>query len=449
MEKSVSSFFTKNFVKAICSQAVTTPINLFLSVFMARFLGPESNGRYILSLQIVSAVVLIAGLGIETAVTYFVGNFKRNHSSSEEVRQWLLSIFYFLLLWIPFSSLIAKVLINFYFQQLDIKSIIYSPVDSIVLLSMATILTTYCRALLLVYDLKIYYLMNIVSVLANAITLTIAITYLKITDVSVIITIQARIVISVLIVYLLVSLKVIAPSSNEKSTVFDLKKIPVIINQANLNIKQIIFFTLKPQAGNIIQYMAYRLDFFMISYIVQENKKIMGYYGVATLLAEGIWFIPGISSLIISNILAQKNVDSSNSIEITIFLTRRILLITFTLAILSIPIMPVVINLAFGSEYIESLKIYYILLPGAVLLSISKPIASYQLSQGRPEISFYVTILSLPIILLSYLSLTAFIGIYGAAIASSVSYATITAIELYYLNKYDAGSVSKLLKLAK
>jgi O-antigen/teichoic acid export membrane protein len=175
----------------------------------------------------------------------------------------------------------------------------------------------------------------------------------------------------------------------------------------------------------------------------------MGYYGVATLLAEGIWFIPGISSLIISNILAQKNVDSSNSIEITIFLTRRILLITFTLAILSIPIMPVVINLAFGSEYIESLKIYYILLPGAVLLSISKPIASYQLSQGRPEISFYVTILSLPIILLSYLSLTAFIGIYGAAIASSVSYATITAIELYYLNKYDAGSVSKLLKLAK
>jgi O-antigen/teichoic acid export membrane protein len=448
MKKSISSFFTKNFVNAICSQAVTTPINLFLGVFMARLLRPENNGKYVLSLQIVSMVVLFSGLGIETAITYFVGNSKRNYSSSQELRQWLTSILCFLLLWIPFASLIAKVLINFYFQQLDVKSINYFPIDSLVLFSMATILTTYCRALLLVCDLRIYYLMNIFSVLANATVLIGAMAFLRIEDVALIITIQATVVTLVSLSYLAVSLKVIAPSLDEKRAVISLEEIPIIIKQINLHIKQVILFTLKPQIGNIIQYMAYRLDFFVISYVVQEDKKMLGCYGVATLLSEGIWIIPSASSLIVSNILAQKNVDSDNSIEITIFLTRRILLITFMLAVASIPIMPVVINLVFGSDYLESLRIYYILLPGAVLLSISKPIASYQLSQGRPEISFYVTVISLPIILLSYLSFTALMGIYGAAIASSVSYGTITAIELYYLNKYDVGSVSKLLKFA-
>jgi O-antigen/teichoic acid export membrane protein len=444
MKNSRSSFFQKNFTTAIFSQAITMPLSLLGSIITARFLGPEIRGSYALSLQIVSAIILVGGLGIEMATIYFLGDLKKKSATTKEIKDWLLSILCFLVLWIPLVAIIAQSVVETYVQYSNIKTFDSLLISRIVILSGATILMGFCRSVLLIYDLNLYYLANIINSIGTICILGGIIVSLRISSLSTILTAQSIFIISSSFVYIYIAFsKNIAFVISKEKYISRLKKSSIII-------KDLVFFTFKPQIGSAIQYIAYRFDFFIIASMVQQNTKVLGYYSIATLLAELIWIIPNTSSLIMNNVLAQEDLkDQNKALSTTIILTRQIFIVTFLTAIISIPIIPVIINLFFGHEYIESLVIYYVLLPGSVMLSISKTIASYQLSQGRPEISFYITLTSLPIVLFSYITLTHYLGIIGAAVASSVSYTTISIVELYWLYNTDKESIKNLFVITR
>jgi O-antigen/teichoic acid export membrane protein len=456
MKNSGSGGFGKFFVNAMFSQAITTPLNLVGSIITARFLGPELRGVYALSFQIVSVILLVGGLGIETATIYFVGNFKKNSAQKKEIETWLLSILFFLILWIPLISIISQFIVEVYVQNSNIKTIDSILISRIVMLSGATILMSFCRAVFLIYDLKLYYITNVINSIGTVCILAVLIVWLGISSISVILMAQSIFLIAVSIIYISVSfyknISLLEFKSNKNNLFkkYFTSRYKERTQKFLTTIKEVIAFSFRPQIGNIIQYIAYRFDFFIIASAVEQSGKVLGYYSIATLLAEMIWIVPNTSSLIINNILAQEDLrDVNKALTTTTILTRQIFILTFIVAIVSIPIVPIVINLFFGSEYSESLIIYYILLPGSVMLSISKPIASYQLSQGRPEISFYITLTSLPIVLLSYVTLTNLLGILGAAMASSISYTTISAIELYWLHRTNRESMKNLFTITK
>jgi O-antigen/teichoic acid export membrane protein len=446
--KNSKGFFERKFATAIFSQTISMPLSLLGSIITARFLGPEGRGTYALALQIASAILLVGGLGIDMATIYFLGNLKKNLASGREIKAWILSILCFLILWIPFISTIASSSVQIYVEYSNTQNLDRLLISRIVILSGATILMSFCKSVLLIYDLNLYYLLNLINVLGITCILGVAIVYLGISSISTILTAQSILITGSSCVFIFIAFyKNISIVKQDKSSIEIYRH---RFRKTTRIIKEVIFFTFRPQLGNIIQYIAYRFDFFVIASMVQQNAKILGYYSVATLLAEMIWIVPNTSSLIMNNILAQENLkDNHKALSTTIIITRQIFIVTFITAIVSIPIMPVIINLFFGHEYIESLFIYYILLPGSVMLSISKSISSYQLSQGRPEISFYINLTSLPIILFSYIILTNFMGIVGAAIASSISYTTISVIELCWLYKTDKESMKGLLTITK
>ena len=65
--------FVKGSLFTIVSKAIMFFSSLFISIYIARILGPEAKGMYYILVQVVSIVVLLAMSGITSAAVYFAG----------------------------------------------------------------------------------------------------------------------------------------------------------------------------------------------------------------------------------------------------------------------------------------------------------------------------------------------------------------------------------------
>ena len=75
--------------------------------------------------------------------------------------------------------------------------------------------------------------------------------------------------------------------------------------------------------------------------------------------------------------------------------TRNTILVAAAGALVLAAIAPVLIPLAFGDAYEDSIEPLWLLLPGTVALCGSKVLTSYIFSQGRPLVNTGITIVSL------------------------------------------------------
>ena len=65
--------FVKGSLVTVVSKATMCLSSLFISIYVARILGPEAKGMYYLLVQMVSIVVLFGMFGIDNSVIYFLG----------------------------------------------------------------------------------------------------------------------------------------------------------------------------------------------------------------------------------------------------------------------------------------------------------------------------------------------------------------------------------------
>ncbi|MDP3732560.1 MAG: oligosaccharide flippase family protein [Candidatus Omnitrophota bacterium] len=75
--------FVKGSVFTIISKGIMFLFSLFISIYVARILGPEAKGMYYILVQLVSIVVLFGMLGINNSAVYFLG--KKNMPQAELV----------------------------------------------------------------------------------------------------------------------------------------------------------------------------------------------------------------------------------------------------------------------------------------------------------------------------------------------------------------------------
>ena len=83
---------------------------------------------------------------------------------------------------------------------------------------------------------------------------------------------------------------------------------------------------------------------------------------------------------------------------------------------------PVLVPLAFGDAYEDSVQALWLLLPGTVALAGSKVLTSYIFSRGRPILNTGITAVSLVVTVAADLILIPLFDVNGAAIASSLAY---------------------------
>jgi O-antigen/teichoic acid export membrane protein len=188
--------------------------------------------------------------------------------------------------------------------------------------------------------------------------------------------------------------------------------------RAFIALRTLAAFGLRAQLSTVLQFFSYRFDLFLLN--ATAGLGAAGIYSVATLLAESVWYIPSAVGLVLAPRVAA-GVEGDDD-DVTAAICRATTLVSVAGAVVIAVLAPLLVWLLFGSVFLPAVVPLWVLLPGVVALGLDKPIASYQLGRGRPQISLYVALLATPIIV-------------GAAAGSTISYVATTAIEIVYLHR--------------
>ena len=198
--------------------------------------------------------------------------------------------------------------------------------------------------------------------------------------------------------------------------------------------RQMLRFGLKLYPGNIMQFLNYRLDVFIVGFLLGPLE--VGLYVTATALAERLWDIPhALRTVLLQRVAASDEENTANqltaqTVRITLTLVSFIALL---LALIAFPL----IQILYGQAFLPSVSLLIILLPGIVLLSVGKLLATHLSGRGHPEVGTYAAAVALiATVTLDFLLIPQY-GLTGAAIASTISY-TVSALMIFSIFLYHS-----------
>jgi O-antigen/teichoic acid export membrane protein len=206
-------------------------------------------------------------------------------------------------------------------------------------------------------------------------------------------------------------------------------------------LKSCLGLGVKGYLANLFQFFNYRLDILLLSLFMGVTP--VGLYTTAVLAAEILWYVPEA----VATVLFPKTASASASEAraFTPLVSRTVFLMTLGLAVLlALLSYPVVVTM-FGMQYEDSVMPLKLLLPGVVLLSLAKVLAS---DLGGRGLLLYNTLGSLTgliaTVILDLLLIPRW-GINGAAIASSISYGLSSSVILFFYFRASGNGLRDVL----
>ncbi|HZX62137.1 MAG TPA: polysaccharide biosynthesis C-terminal domain-containing protein [Bacteroidales bacterium] len=168
-----------------------------------------------------------------------------------------------------------------------------------------------------------------------------------------------------------------------------------------------------------IMQLNYRFDILMLKKM--STLEEVGFYSLATQIAEQLWHIPyAIETIIMSRSANTKDNEFVNKTVASIF--RVSLLIGIVGCLIMFFVSPFLIPLIFGREYVQSVPLIQAILPGILLLVAFRILNSRLIGMGKPQNAIWTF---LPALLLNIGLNLLWIPKYGAlgsAWATNVSY---------------------------
>lgn len=182
-------------------------------------------------------------------------------------------------------------------------------------------------------------------------------------------------------------------------------------------VKKLMLFASLIYIGSIAQFLNYKIDYWFINYFT--GSKELGIYSLSAGLVQIVWLLPQSMSTVIFPNIAQ---DQKNQKERIVQLSKFSFFIMILGAIFSYFFAADILPLLYGAEFIESARIFNILLIGAVPFCVGIILSGYFLGVGMPNITFRASFIGLFMTIVLDILLIKDYGIEGAAVASSISY---------------------------
>jgi O-antigen/teichoic acid export membrane protein len=195
-----------------------------------------------------------------------------------------------------------------------------------------------------------------------------------------------------------------------------------------------ISFGLRGHVGNILQFMNYRLDVFLVNYYAGAAQ--VGIYGISARLAELLWYLPQAVSFAILPKAAASDQRTMHAFTPKAFGYTLCLTALGGLCLLLVgrSLITLVFSRTFSGAYLPMVA----LLPGVVLLGGGKVLTNEMAGRGYPHYNSINSGFALILTIVFDLILIPRHGIMGAAVASSIAYSTsfFTALFFYlYLRR--------------
>lgn len=207
----------------------------------------------------------------------------------------------------------------------------------------------------------------------------------------------------------------------------------------------LVKFGLKGHLGNIVQFFNYRLDLLLVNFFLTAES--VGIYYIAVMIAELAWYVPtAVASVLLPKISASTR-EAAN--EFTPMISRITVAATLVFSVLLALAAGPAIRLAFGRGFEPALMPLLILLPGIVVFSVSKVLASDLVGRGYPLYPTYIAGVSLAATVVLNVLLIPEYQLAGAAAATSLSYLAASVFFLRVAGRLSGVSCSEYLLLKK
>lgn len=201
-------------------------------------------------------------------------------------------------------------------------------------------------------------------------------------------------------------------------------------------------YGLKTYAGNVIGFLNYRIELFLLGFLMPAAA--LGFYSVAVGLAERLWLVSQSAATLIFPVISAEK-DEGKRKRFTPIISRNVLLITLLGAIVLYFLSPWLIELLYSRDYLATIQLFRILLPGIVFLSASRVLANDIAGRGKPLLNTYVGLFGLAIQVALNLLLITRLGVVGSAWATSISYGLILIVRVIVYARESGNTFSSIL----
>jgi O-antigen/teichoic acid export membrane protein len=169
---------------------------------------------------------------------------------------------------------------------------------------------------------------------------------------------------------------------------------------------------------NCIQFLAYRVDYWLINYY--QGKSSLAEYALAVKLNQLSWVLPGLAASVIFPMTAAK--EKQYDLNQMMSLMRVINTSLLVAVVIAFFIAPLLVPFLFGEKYIASVIPFQYLLPGFFMFGISMMLAAYFAGKNKLYTNLTGSVICFVVVLFLDLWLIPLMGVKGAAIASSIAY---------------------------
>ena len=196
-------------------------------------------------------------------------------------------------------------------------------------------------------------------------------------------------------------------------------------------IKSLLKLGILFSASFFIIQLNFRIDILFIEKLRDATE--VGIYSLGVSVAEQLWLLPLAIGIVVFSRTATTR-DQAAMTSTTGVLVRLSFLFSVIASVAIFFLVPYLVPLIFGTEYIPSIRIIQLILPGIIMVVIFRILSGHLAGLGKPQIILYIF---LPALLLNILLNLLWIpqhGGAGAAMATNVSY---TAGSIGYMIAYS------------
>ncbi len=207
--------------------------------------------------------------------------------------------------------------------------------------------------------------------------------------------------------------------------------------------KRSAIYGLQGHVGNILVLFTYRFDMFLVLSIA--GLRAQGLYSIAVILAEKLSHIPDSVQVVLFPKLSALPVEEANAL--TPRVTRNALFLTAVAGLVLYLLSRPLLLLFYGTEYIDAITAFQVLIPGVVFLAVAK-ILSTDFS-GRDRRLYYTVGTAVAFgtnVTLCLLWIPPH-GIVGAAWASTIAYAAQAVIMLVFFRRLSGRGIAETVFL--
>ena len=376
-------------------------IGMLSALIIARTLGVEGQGRYALVILLPNLLYTIFNMGVAPATVFYIG--KKEFALEDVFRTNLL-----VSMVISFATILIGILFIIFFHEKFYASV------SIQLMFMILCVLPFLflnKNLQVIFQGKEQFeKFNIVVILNQVGLLFFSSLFLLALNLDLFGALLAFVLTQVLMLFLV--FYYLQSEYNLKFT------------SGNLSLdyfKGSVLYGIKGHLSNILAFINYRIDLFIIAYFL--NDAAVGLYSVAVSIAERIWIV----SQSVSSVLFARVSNLSSDVEraqFTALVSRNVLFLSILGGGGLFLLGKWIIYLLFGAAYAGSIAPFLWLIPGIVLGSMSRIISNYFAGIGKPEINTYVAIFLTILNIGLNIILVPKYGVVGAAVATSITYST-------------------------